>query len=52
MKYITSDIPQDVIAVGNPCKVLPKITDEDKINMKAEKEIQAAESKKKRAFLK
>lgn len=27
---ITKDIPSDVIAVGNPCKVLRKITDEDK----------------------
>lgn len=27
---VTKDIPSDVIAVGNPCKVLRKITDEDK----------------------
>jgi galactoside O-acetyltransferase len=28
---VTKDIPSDVIAVGNPCKVLRKITDEDKL---------------------
>ncbi len=28
---VTKDIPDNVIAVGNPCKVLRKITDEDKI---------------------
>lgn len=27
---VTKDIPSDVIAVGNPCKVLRKISDEDK----------------------
>lgn len=27
---VTHDIPNDVIAVGNPCKVLRKITDKDK----------------------
>lgn len=27
---VTKDIPSDVIAVGNPCKVLRKITKEDK----------------------
>lgn len=27
---VTKDIPDDVIAVGNPCKVLRKITEEDK----------------------
>lgn len=27
---ITHDIPADVIAVGNPCKVLRKITDDDR----------------------
>ncbi len=27
---VTKDIPSGVIAVGNPCKVLRKITDEDK----------------------
>lgn len=27
---VTKDIPEEVIAVGNPCKVLRKITDEDK----------------------
>ncbi|MNE49222.1 Galactoside O-acetyltransferase [compost metagenome] len=27
---VTKDIPANVIAVGNPCKVLREITDEDK----------------------
>lgn len=27
---VTKDIPDNVIAVGNPCKVLRKITDNDK----------------------
>lgn len=27
---MTKDIPSNVIAVGNPCKVLREITDEDK----------------------
>ncbi len=27
---VTKDIPSDVIAVGNPCKVIRKITDKDK----------------------
>jgi len=27
---VTKDIPDDVIAVGNPCKVIRKITEEDK----------------------
>lgn len=27
---VTKNIPSDVIAVGNPCKVIRKITDEDK----------------------
>lgn len=27
---VTRDIPSDVIAVGNPCKILRKITEEDK----------------------
>ncbi len=27
---VTKDIPNDVIAVGNPCKVIRKITDEDR----------------------
>lgn len=27
---VTKDIPPDVIAVGNPCKVLRKIADSDK----------------------
>lgn len=29
---VTHDIPSDVIAVGNPCKVLRKITNKDKTN--------------------
>jgi len=28
---ITHDIPDNVVAVGNPCKVLRKITDDDKL---------------------
>ena len=28
---VTSDIPDNVIAVGNPCRVIRKITDDDKI---------------------
>ncbi|MDY0276773.1 MAG: sugar O-acetyltransferase [Acholeplasma sp.] len=28
---VTKDIPSDVIAAGNPCKVIRKITDEDKL---------------------
>ena len=31
---VTKDIPQGVIAVGNPCKVMRKITEEDKLNLK------------------
>lgn len=30
---VTKDIPEGVIAVGNPCKVLRKITEEDRINI-------------------
>ena len=26
----TKDIPEGVIAVGNPCRILRKVTDEDK----------------------
>ena len=29
---VTHDIPDDVVAVGNPCKVIRPITEEDKIN--------------------
>ena len=29
---VTKDIPDDVVAVGNPCQVIRKITKEDKIN--------------------
>ena len=28
---VTKDIPSNVVAVGNPCRVLRPITDEDKI---------------------
>ena len=31
---VTKDIPAGVIAVGNPCKVMRKITEEDKLNLK------------------
>ena len=27
---VTKDIPEGVIAVGNPCRILRKVTDEDK----------------------
>ena len=30
---VTKDIPAGVIAVGNPCKVMRKITEEDKLNL-------------------
>lgn len=33
---VNKDIPENVIAVGNPCKVLRKITDEDKLNIDVE----------------
>ena len=29
---VTKDIPDNVVAVGNPCRVIRQITDEDKIN--------------------
>lgn len=29
---VTKDIPDDVVAVGNPCRVIRKITENDKIN--------------------
>lgn len=29
---VTKDIPDDVVACGNPCQVIRKITDDDKIN--------------------
>ena len=29
---VTHDIPDDVVAVGNPCKIVRQITKEDKIN--------------------
>lgn len=31
---VTKDIPSNVVAVGNPCKVLREITDKDKLNLK------------------
>ena len=36
---ITKDIPDGVIAVGNPCKVLREITDEDKKYWDAKKDV-------------
>ena len=30
---VTKDIPDDVVAVGNPCRVIRKITEDDKINL-------------------
>ncbi len=33
---VTHNIPNNVIAVGNPCKVLRKITDQDKTNFKGQ----------------
>jgi galactoside O-acetyltransferase len=30
---VTKDIPENVIAVGNPCKVLREITEEDRLNL-------------------
>ena len=35
---VTKDIPDNVIAVGNPCKVLRKITEEDRIYWQKQKE--------------
>lgn len=35
---VNKDIPEGVIAVGNPCKVLRKITEEDIINLSYEQE--------------
>lgn len=35
---VTKDIPDNVIAVGNPCKVLRKITEEDKKYWEKQKE--------------
>lgn len=35
---VTKDIPDDVIAVGNPCKVLRKINDQDKKYWELEKQ--------------
>lgn len=29
---VTQDIPENVLAVGNPAKVLRKITEQDKVN--------------------
>ena len=36
---VTKDIPNDVIAAGNPCKIIRQITEEDRI--KWEKEYKA-----------
>lgn len=35
---VTKDIPNDVIAVGNPCRILRKITEEDKVYWKKKRE--------------
>ena len=35
---VTKDIPDNVIAVGNPCRVLREITEEDKLYWKKQKE--------------
>lgn len=40
---VTKDIPNNVIAVGNPCKVLRPITDEDKAYWQTRKEEYQAE---------
>ena len=37
---VTTDIPENVIAVGVPCKVLRNITEEDRMNLKEEIEMQ------------
>ena len=29
---VTKDIPDNVIAVGNPCRVMREITEEDRLN--------------------
>ena len=34
---VTKDIPSGVVAAGNPCRVIRKITDEDKKYWEAEK---------------
>ena len=36
---VTKDISSGVIAVGNPCRVIRKITEEDKTNYLKEREI-------------
>ena len=33
---VTRDIPSNVIAVGNPCKVLREINDEDRLSLTEE----------------
>ena len=33
---VTKDIPENVIAAGNPCKVIREITDADRLNMETE----------------
>lgn len=42
---VTKDIPNDVIAVGNPCRILRKITEEEKIYWKKKKEEYEKENK-------
>jgi maltose O-acetyltransferase len=36
---VTKDIPENVIAVGNPCKVVRKITADDKLYWEAKKKV-------------
>ena len=35
---MTKDIPDWSVAVGNPCRVVKKITEEDKLNLKEDKQ--------------
>ena len=35
---VTKDIPSNVIAAGNPCKVIREITDEDRIYWERERD--------------
>lgn len=30
---VTKDIPEGVVAVGNPCRVLRKVTESDKVEL-------------------
>ncbi len=35
---VTHDIPDNVICAGNPCRIIRKITDEDKLFWEKEKD--------------